>query len=268
MTEGDKPGRDEREAMTFEGKLAGKTAIVTGAGQGVGRGVALALSAAGASVTVMGRTEAKLVAVHGEIAQRGGRALVCAGDVKSSADIDDCVAATAREFGGVDILVNNAQEVPLGSLLEIDDDAVTAGWESGPMATLRFMRACHPYLKGGGAIVNMGSRAGVRPDPVRRGAYAAVKEAIRALTRAAAMEWATDGIRVNAVLPYAMSPALERLAGERPDEFAMSRRAVPMGRVGDPELDIGRAVVFLVGPDAGYITGATIPVDGGLAFLG
>ena len=255
--------------MVIEHKpLDGKTAIVTGAGQGVGRGVALALASAGAAVTLMGRTEHKLVSVRDEIVGRGANALVIAGDVKHIADIERCVAATVAQFGTVDILVNNAQEVALGSILELADDDVTAGWESGPMATLRFMRACHPYLSGGGVIVNMGSRAGVRPDPVRRGAYAAVKEAIRALTRAAAMEWASDGIRVNAILPYAMSPALERLAAERPDEFEKTRRLVPMNRIGDPEHDIGRVVVFLASTDSGYVTGATIPVDGGNAFLG
>ena len=255
--------------MVLEHKpLDGKTAIVTGAGQGVGRGVALALASAGATVTLMGRTESKLVAVRDEVSVRGSRALVVAGDVKELADIDRCVAATIAEFGAVDILVNNAQEVALGSVLELADDDVTAGWESGPMATFRFMRACHPHLVGGGAIVNMGSRAGVRPDPVNRGAYAAVKEAIRAFTRAAAMEWAGDGIRVNAVLPYAMSPAVERLAVDRPEEYEKTRRMVPLGRIGDAEIDIGRAVVFLVGPDSGYITGATIPIDGGNAFLG
>jgi NAD(P)-dependent dehydrogenase (short-subunit alcohol dehydrogenase family) len=248
--------------------LHGRTAIVTGAGQGVGRGVALALASAGCSVTLFGRTESKLVAVAGEIQQRGGRALSVAGDVKELADIERCVAATVEQFGSVDVLVNNAQEVALGYLLEVADDAVEAGWQSGPMATLRFMRICHPHLKGGGSIINMGSRAGIRPDPVRRGAYAAVKEAIRALTRTAAMEWAADGIRVNALLPYAMSPALERLSVAEPDEFDRTRLAIPLQRIGDPEADIGRVVVFLAGPDSGYITGATIPVDGGNAFLG
>jgi NAD(P)-dependent dehydrogenase (short-subunit alcohol dehydrogenase family) len=114
----------------------------------------------------------------------------------------------------------------------------------------------------------MGSAAGVRPDPVRRGAYAAAKEAIRAFTRAAAMEWGRDGIRVNAVLPYAMSPALEQLAADAPDEFDRRRLINPSGRIGDPEIDVGRAVAFLAGPGAGYITGATIPVDGGTAFVG
>ncbi len=251
-----------------DGMLAGRVAIVTGAGQGVGRGIALALASAGAQVTLMGRTVSKLESVAAEIHGRGGVSLVVAGDVKRLDDIERCIDATVGAFGALHILVNNAQEVPLGALLEVEDAAVSAAWESGPLATLRFMRLCHPHLKGGGAIVNLGSRAGVRPDPLNRGAYAAVKEAIRALTRAAAMEWGPDGIRVNAILPYATSPALERLAIEHPDDYERTRRTVPLGRIGDAEIDVGRAVVFLVGPDSGYITGATIPLDGGNAFVG
>ena len=256
--------------MSAEGVLAGKAAIVTGASQGVGRGIALALASEGAAVTIMARTESKLAEVAVEIEARGGRVATAAGDVKQTDDIERCVQACLDAFGRIDVLVNNAQEVPLGYLLDVGEDALAAGWESGPLATFRFMRRCHPHLKatGDAAIVNLGSRVGVRPDPVRRGAYAAVKEAIRALTRAAAVEWAADGIRVNAILPYAMSPALERLATEDPEAFERSRRSVPLQRIGDPESDIGRAVVFLVGPDASFITGATIPVDGGNAFLG
>ncbi len=257
------------ERNTGASSLTGRVAIVTGAGQGVGRGIALALAAAGARVTLMGRTVAKVEAVAAEIEGRGGVALAVGGDVKQLADVEHCIAATLDAFGAIDILVNNAQEVPLGALLEIDDAAVDAAWASGPMATLRFMRLCHPHLKGGGVIVNLGSRAGVRPDPVNRGGYAAVKEAVRAFTRAAAMEWGPDGIRANVILPYAMSPAaLEQLAVERPEDYERSRRSVPLGRIGDAEVDIGRAVVFLAGPDASYITGATIPLDGGNAFVG
>ena len=248
--------------------LAGKVAIVTGAGQGVGRGIALALASAGASVVLVGRTVSKVEAVAAEIAGRGGAALAIGADVCSAGDIDRAVTTTVERFGTVDILVNNAQQVPMGRLLDVDESAVQAGWESGPLATLRFMRRCHPYLKGGGVIINLGSRAGVRPDPVGRGAYAAAKEAIRALTRTAAVEWGHDGIRANVILPYAMSPALEQLAHDDPAAYDRTRLSVPLGRIGDAEADIGRAVVFLAGPDAAYLTGATIPLDGGNAFLG
>jgi len=253
--------------------LENKVSIVTGAGQGVGRGIALALAREGAHVMLMGRTDSKLQAVQREIEARGVRAATVAGDVKSLADIERCVRATAETFDGIDILVNNAQEVALGYLLELDDNDVNAGWESGPLATLRFMRACHPYLrareaKPGGVIINVASAAGVRPDPIRRGAYAAVKEAMRAFTRAAAVEWGRDGIRVNAILPYATSPAVEQLAREHPEEYEARLRQVPLGRIGDPELDVGRGVVMLASDHGSYITGATIPLEGGNSFVG
>ena len=93
------------------------------------------------------------------------------------------------EFGTIDILVNNAQEVPLGPLAGVSDETFTAGWESGPLATFRLMKLCHPHLKGGGSIVNLGTAAAKRWDMANYGCYAAVKEAIRSLTRAAACEW-------------------------------------------------------------------------------
>ncbi|MGI9604032.1 MAG: SDR family NAD(P)-dependent oxidoreductase [Acidimicrobiales bacterium] len=250
------------------GVLDGEVALITGAGQGVGRGIALALAAEGAVVAVAGRTVSKCEAVVAEIEDNGGRGVALALDVKDAAQIADVVERVADELGGLSILVNNAQEVARGSLLEVDEQAVQAGWESGPLATLRLMRAAHPHLRGGGVIVNLGSRAGVKADPVGCGAYGAVKEAIRVLTRSAAWEWADDGIRAYAIMPLADSPALADLARNEPDAHARSLAAIPQRRFGDPETDIGRVVVFLCGPDAGYLTGITIPIDGGAAHLG
>jgi NAD(P)-dependent dehydrogenase (short-subunit alcohol dehydrogenase family) len=99
------------------------------------------------------------------------------------------------------------------------------------------------------------------------GAYAAVKEGIRALTRAAAVEWGADGIRVNAIIPLALSPGMEYWTRTRPEEAAAFLATVPLGRVGDCEDDIGRAVVTLVGPELGYLTGSTLMLDGGQAYL-
>ena len=248
-------------------KLKGKTAIVTGSGQGVGRGIALALAAEGAAVVLMGRTGAKVVRVAAEIADRGGTALAIEGDVTRPEDIESALNTTLEAFGRLDILVNNAQHIPRGRLLETTDHDAQAAWESGPLATLRFMRSAHPHLKGGGVIINVGSRVGVRPDPMGYGAYAAAKEAIRALSRTAAMEWGPDGIRVIVILPFATSPELERMQREEPEAYARTRDATALGRVGDPETDIGRAVAFLVGPDAGFITGTSIPLDGGKSFV-
>jgi NAD(P)-dependent dehydrogenase (short-subunit alcohol dehydrogenase family) len=249
------------------GKLAGRRALVTGAGQGVGRGIALALAAEGAAVALAGRTLAKCEDVKREIEARGGRAIALACDVTDAAQIERCVKETVAGLGGIEVLVNNAQIVPFGTLLAVREQDFAAGWESGPLATLRFMRACHPYLSGGGAIVNLGTGAALRPDPVGYGAYAAVKEAIRALTRAAAFEWGKDGIRVNAVIPLALSPALAGWIESRPEESAAFLATIPLGRCGDPELDIGRAVAALVGPDLQYVTGMTLMLDGGQAYL-
>jgi NAD(P)-dependent dehydrogenase (short-subunit alcohol dehydrogenase family) len=247
--------------------LKGKVAIVTGAGQGVGQGIAFALSAEGSAVVVAGRTESKLHDTCEEIEKRGGKAFPVACDVREKEQIEACVAKTVREYGTVDILVNNAQMVPLGTLLEVQEEDFIAGFDSGPLATLRLMKACYPYLKGGGNIVNFGTSASIRWDPIGYGAYAAVKEATRSLTRAAACEWGPDGIRVNAIIPLALSPGMDGWVKARPEEAEAFLKMVPLGRIGDCEIDIGRAVVFLVGPDSGYITGATIPLDGGQSFL-
>ena len=249
------------------GVLDGKVAIVTGAGQGVGRGIALALASEGCRITVAGRTKEKLDAVCGEITARGPEAIPVQCDVGVAEQIEACVQATLDQFGTVDILVNNAQEVPLGRLLDVPEQAFTAGWNTGPLATFRFMRACHPHLKGGGSIVNLGTGAALRADPDGYGAYAAVKEAIRTLTRAAAVEWGPDGIRVNAIIPLAMSPGMAWWVENRPEESSAFMATVPLGRGGDCERDIGRAVVSLVGPDGAYITGTTLMLDGGQAFL-
>ncbi len=249
------------------GMLAGRTAIITGAGQGIGQGIAYALAKEGAAVAVAGRTEAKLQVTCDAIAGFGGRALPIVADVTSAADIDRVVAATLAELGGIDILINNAQIAPLGTLLDISESAFVDGFTSGPLAVFRLMRAVHPHMKarGGGSIVNFASSAGKRWDMSGYGAYGAVKQAIRVLTRAAAAEWGVDGIRVNTLAPHALSPGLQKWIESRPEEAKAFFRTIPMRRIGDCENDIGRFVVMLVSGDAGYLTGATIPLDGGQA---
>lgn len=244
--------------------LAGKVALITGGGQGVGRGIALALARRGAKVALIGRTPAKLEAVAAEI---GNEAACFAADIKDAAAVTAAVHAVADRFGGIDILVNNAQEVPLGSLLAVEDNAFEAGFASGPLASFRLMKACHSWLRerGGGTIINLASSAAVRWDMSNYGAYAAVKQATRALTRAAAAEWGPDNIRVLAIAPHANSPGLQGWIDNNPEEAEAFFRTIPLRRVGDCETDIGEAVAALCGPDFGYLTGATIPLDGGQA---
>jgi meso-butanediol dehydrogenase/(S,S)-butanediol dehydrogenase/diacetyl reductase len=249
------------------GALSGKVAIVTGGGTGIGRGVAVALAEAGASVTVCGRTQANLAATRLDIESREGLAQDVVCDVTRDDDRRHLVAATLERFGGIDILVNNAASFPIGKLLEIDDDAIQSAWDAGPLATLQLMRLCHPHLKGGGAIVNVSSAAAIDPNAPNRGIYAAVKAALNAISRSAANEWAVDGIRVNTILPLARTENYEHFEVVQPKMAAAIAARVPLGRIGDCVSDIGRVVAFLVGPDAAYLTGATIPLDGGSSYV-
>jgi meso-butanediol dehydrogenase / (S,S)-butanediol dehydrogenase / diacetyl reductase len=249
-------------------KLKGKVALVTGAGQGVGQGIAFALAQEGVAVAVTGRTLSKVEATAAEIVKRGGKARALECDVKDAASLQRSVEQTVKQLGGLNILVNNAQEVPLGPLLGVSDEGFTNGWDSGPLATFRLMKLSHPHLKGGGCIINLASPAAMRWDASNYGVYAAVKEAIRSLTRAAACEWAKDGIRTNAILPLANSPGMEWWTREHPQEAAAFIATVPMQRVGECEADIGRFVVSLCSDDCRYINGQSIAVDGGQAYLG
>ena len=249
------------------GTLDGKVALITGAGQGIGQGIAFALAKQGAHIAVVGRTESKLVDTAAELVKLGVRAEPIQCDVTELETLDPMVDKAVELFGGVDILVNNANSSALGNLLDVELDRVDLAFKAGPMAALRLMRACHPHMKarGGGAIINMITSASVRWDATGYGAYAAAKDALRSLSRTAASEWGADGIRVNAVAPHAMSPGLKWWTENRPEEAAAFLKTIPLGRIGECEEDIGRAVAFLVGPDAGYLTGAVIPLDGGQA---
>jgi NAD(P)-dependent dehydrogenase (short-subunit alcohol dehydrogenase family) len=238
------------------GVLSGKVGLVTGAGQGVGRGIALAMAKEGCAVSITGKTASKLDAVCKEIAAAGGKAIPISCNVRDLADIKRTVAETVKQLGGLDILVNNAYEGAWGPLLTVDDEAFQLGLFAGPIACFRFMKEAHPHLKkrGGGNIINLVTPASVRWDTSNYGAYGTAKEGMRVLSRSAASEWGKDNIRVNAVAPLANSPALDK--------------TVPQGRIGDCEKDIGEAVVLLLRPEARYLTGQTIALDGGQARFG
>lgn len=249
-------------------KLTDRIALITGAGQGIGQGIALAMVAEGAKIAVVGRTRAKLEETCELIKQRGGISQPFECNVKSRQELSDCVKAVVDQFGTIDILVNNAQEVPLGELEHISDNDFDAGFQSGPMAVMRLMKMCRPHLKDGGNIINLATTAAKRWDAKGFGAYAAVKESIRALTRAAACEWAEEGIRANVILPHGASPGLKMWMKLYPEESAEFVASIPMQRVGDCEVDIGRFVATLCSDDCAYVTGQSIAVDGGQAFMG
>lgn len=248
-------------------KLKGKVALVTGGGQGVGRGISLAMAREGADIALFGRTEEKLKAVAAEVEALGRRAFTVAGDVCDATALEAVVTQTSEALGGIDILVNNAQIVPVGPLMSVTDEQFLAGFQSGPLAVFRLMKLVQPIMiqRGGGTIFNLVSSAGVRWDMSNYGTYGSVKQAIRPLTRAAAAEWGRDKIRVLNIAPHAMSTGMEKWIERNPEEAEAFFRTIPLGRVGDCEQDIGRAVAMLASDEAGYLTGATIPLDGGQA---
>ncbi|MEU4248822.1 SDR family oxidoreductase [Amycolatopsis sp. NPDC026612] len=254
---------DTKASSNGTGRLAGKVALVTGAGQGVGRGTALALAREGACVALAGRTVSKCEAVAAEIGAFGGSSLALACDVTDRAQLEAAIATTAGRFGGLDALVNNAQTSVQRLLAETTPEDVDVCWRSGPLATLHAMQAALPLLRvRGGSIVNFGSSTAIDGN-VTFGAYAMAKEAIRGLSRVAAREWGRYGIRVNVVVPNALSPAAERFSTDEPERFRKLTRTMPLGRMGDPETDIGRAVVALVSDDLAYLTGDTLMLTGG-----
>jgi 2-hydroxycyclohexanecarboxyl-CoA dehydrogenase len=248
-------------------RLAGRTALVSGGGQGIGRGIAHALAREGAAVVISGRTRSKLESVRDELLGLGATAAVSVGDVGDRSDVEGMVATAIERFGRLDILVNNAQTMVQRLLEEATDPDVALCYESGPLATLHCMQAALPHLKvRGGCIVNLGSNTAVTGD-ASFGPYAMAKEAIRGLTRVAAREWGPYGIRVNCICPTALSPSAQEFAATNPEQFAGYLRQIPLGRMGDPEADIGRAVASLVSDDMAYLTGCTLMLGGGRVMI-
>ena len=249
--------------------LDGKTALITGAGQGVGQGIAMALAKEGCNVVVTGRTLEKCENTVELLKDRGVQAIAVKCDVKNDDDLKNIIEATINEFGQLDILVNNAQEVARGPLLDISDEQFTGNWESGPLATFRLMKMAYPHLKESkGNVVNLCSSVMKRWDVGTYGVYAAVKAAIQQLTRAAANEWGKDGIRVNAIMPHAKSPALAGWIKANPVEAEHFQASIPMGYVGECEDDIGAFVAMMCSDSARYLSGQTIALDGGQVFIG
>ncbi len=247
------------------GVLEDKVAIVTGAGQGVGRGIALALAREGCAVAVTGRTVSKCERTVEEIAGFGGKAIALECDVARRDAVNATVSQVAAKLGGIDIIVNNAQQAkPMVPLIDTSDKELEYTMNTGFYGTVYFMQACFPYLRErGGSVVNIGSLAALAGDP-GFAAYAGAKEAIRGISRVAAREWGEYGVRVNTVCPLSDSPGQEMLKKYQPEVFASIVERTSLRRVGSSEKDVGRTVVFLCSEAGEYITGQTINVDGGV----
>lgn len=248
------------------GILDAKVALVTGAGQGIGRGIARRFAREGAAVVIAELSVEHGALVQQELEQFGARALFVRTDVSSKADVRAMVDTAVTAFGRLDILVNNAIRVPTPVLLEKKSDAMLEQQLGiGVWGTWWAMQAAMPVMRaqGGGRIINFTS-LDVSTGAWLHADYSVAKAGIEAMTRSAAIDWARYGILVNALAPVAASTAFEQMCRERPGFREGASASVPLGRMGDPEQDIAPAALFLASDDSRYITGATIPVDGGL----
>ena len=250
------------------GRLEGRVAIITGAGQGIGAAIALAYADAGAKVLITGRTQSKLEEVVRRIIAEGGEArwlVALAGNREHAVKtVNEALGA----WGRVDVLVNNAHTFT--NYLPLEDpkleDHIRIDMESAFIGSLQLMQCAFPHMRdaGGGSIINMGSSYGIRCEPGFL-AYASSKEAIRTLTRTAAREWGKHKIRVNTLLPAAMSPkALWYLKESNSYDAELAK--VALGYFGEPH-DIAPLALFLASEASNYVTGQTIGVDGGSTML-
>ena len=250
-------------------RLADKAAIITGAAYGIGRAVAVEMAREGAAVVITDRNapglEETARLIEADIP--GGRVAVYPGDLLDTALPTLLVELCLAQFGGVDILVNNAANQTVASLARETDEHWEQVMAVNVTAIMRLARAAEPHLKSGAAIVNMSSLTGNVALPGRL-AYNTSKTAIQGLTRALAVELGPRNIRVNAILPgHIMSLGEEewkRHFSERDQRIFPTTYA--LRRVGKPE-EVAHVAVFLASSDASFITGASIPVDGGGGIL-
>jgi NAD(P)-dependent dehydrogenase (short-subunit alcohol dehydrogenase family) len=247
------------------GELDGKVVFLTGAGRGVGVGIATALAKAGASIGLFGRTRETLEETAGKLTELGCRSLVCVGDVGVRADVDGAVARVEAELGPIWALVTNAYSAERTLVEDITDEILDDALRACVHGTLYCMQACFPTMKErGGRIINFGSGGATMGLP-ELGAYNVAKEAIRGLTKTAALGWGQYGITVNTICPLSASDAYRTWFEDMLDDEGRRKHleGIPLRRMGDAEKDIGGLVVFLAGPGGGYITSRTLHVDGG-----
>lgn len=261
------------------GYLTGKTAIITGGGRAVlsngscgsiGYGIATAYAKEGANLVLTGRNMKKLEDAKEELERLYNiKVLPVQADVSAGADneatvqnvIDKAVAA----FGGIDVLINNAQASASGvPIAQHTTQQFELALFSGLYAAFYYMKACYPYLKESrGSVINFASGAGLFGN-YGQCSYAAAKEGIRGLSRVAATEWGSDGINVNVICPLAWTAQLEKFQTDYPDAFKANVKMPPAGHYGDVEKEIGRVCVQLASPDFKYMNGETLTLEGGM----
>ena len=246
--------------------FASKTVIVTGATSGIGRATAEAFGRAGATIVLVGRNESVLREVADAVRASGATAAPCRADVTDPHAADRIVAAAVELSGGVDVVVNAAGVIASATLEATTDEVWDMMMAVNVTAPFRLMRAAAAHLKARkGAVVNVSSVNGLRSFPGVL-AYCVSKAAVDQLTRCAAIEMAPLGVRVNAVNPGVTVTNLHRRSGMDETKYAAflerSKETHPLGRPGRPD-EIAELILFLASDRAGWMTGETIPIDGG-----
>lgn len=245
------------------GRLAGRTALVTGAGKGLGRAIALGFAGAGADVVLMARTRSDLEAVAREVEALGQQALVTVADATDSRQVDAAVEQAVARFGHIDVLAHAAGGSLRKPSVEVTDEEWDGVISANLSSTFKVCRAVgrHMLAQGGGSIINLSSTAGMR-GRAGNAPYSAAKAAVINLSRALAMEWAPKGVRVNVLAPGRFLTPLTEAEMSVPEKYAAFVRQVPLGRIGKPE-EIQDIAVWLASDASAYVTGSTITLDGG-----
>jgi NAD(P)-dependent dehydrogenase (short-subunit alcohol dehydrogenase family) len=243
-----------------------RAAIITGATSGIGRATVLRLARDGFSIMAVGRDAAALSETERAVQAHGGTCATLQADVVAPDTPERIVRATVERFGGLDALVNAAGIIGSGTVENTTDEAWDRMMDINARAPFRLMRAAAPHLASRrGAIVNVSSVTGVRAFPGVL-AYCVSKAAVDQLTRCAALELASKGVRVNAVNPGVVVTNLHRRSGMGEEQYAAflerSKETHPMGRAGSPD-EIAELIAFLVSDRSGWVTGETISIDGG-----
>ena len=247
--------------------LEGKTALVTGAASGIGRGIALRLAEFGAAVTLLDIDEKKGLKAAGEITARGGKARFVRCDVRSDADCRRAADEAVREFGGIDILCNNAGVAIRKNVVDLKEEEWDLALDVMLKGAYLLSRHVIPIMVrgGGGSIINTGSGWSLKGGP-KAASYCAAKGGILNLTRAMALDHGKDGIRVNCVCPGDIDTPMLRgecvQLGEDMEAFMKEAAARPIARVGTPE-DVANVVLFFASDLSKWVTGAHLVVDGG-----
>ncbi len=253
--------------MTDRQRFAGRSVLVTGASSGIGRACALALGVEGAHVGVAGRRRARLEETAAAVERSGGRALVLEGDVRDEAVCASWAEACEQSFGGLDGLVNAAGVLGNGALDATEPTEWDRIMDSNVRSLYLMTRAAAEALKHRrGSVVNLSSVAGNRPY-AGLAAYCVSKAAVDMLTRCAALDLAPHGVRVNAVNPGVVVTELHTVTHAVADYAAFLERGKathPIGRVGNAE-EVAALILYLLSDEAGWITGACMPIDGGRA---